>query len=61
MNFNPIIDVIKEEKKVLRLDVMLDEKFIGSQFNKGKDIMIKAVVISEGSELVYKYKKRRLL
>lgn len=59
MNFNPIIDVIKEEKKVLRLDVMLDEKFIGSQFNKGKDIMIKAAVISEGSELVYKYKKKK--
>lgn len=58
MNFNPIIDKNKEEKRVLKLDVMLDEKFIGSQFNKGKDIMIKAAVISEGSELVYKYKKK---
>lgn len=58
MKFN--IDNISEydERKVNRLFVMLDEKFVGSQFNEGKDHMIKAAVIFEDTELVYKYKKK---
>ena len=47
-----------DERKVERLFVMLDEKFVGSQFNDGKDYMIKAAVIFENTELVYKYKKK---
>lgn len=35
---------------------MLDEKFVGYQFNDGKDHMIKAAVIFEDTELVYKKK-----
>lgn len=46
-----------DERKVERLFVMLDEKFVGSQFNDGNDHMIKAAVIFEDTELVYKYKK----
>ena len=45
-----------EIKRVERLLVMLDEKFVGSQFNAGKDHMIKAAVIFEDTELVYKKK-----
>ena len=37
---------------------MLDEKFVGSQFNNGQDHMIKAAVIFEDNELVYKTKKK---
>ena len=44
-------------KRVERLFVMLDEKFVGSQFNNNQDHMIKASVIFEDSQLVYKYKK----
>ena len=47
-----------DERKVERLFIMLDEKFVGSQFNDGKDHMIKAAVIFENTELVYKYKKK---
>ena len=58
MKFN--IDDIKEydNKKIERLFVMLDEKFVGSQFNDGKDHMIKASVIFEDTELVYKTKRK---
>ena len=37
---------------------MLDEKFIGSQFNDGKDFMTKASVIFEDYEKEYSYKKK---
>ena len=47
------------KKRVERLFVMLDEKFVGSQFNNGLDHMIKASVIFEDTELVYKYKKKK--
>ena len=60
MNF-PIIDDAyneKELKRVKRLYVMLDEKFVGSQFNNGINHMIKAAVTFENSELVYQYKKK---
>ena len=58
MRFN--IDNIYDydDRKVERLFVMLDEKFVGSQFNDRKDHMIKAAVIFENTELVYKYKKK---
>lgn len=58
MNFN--INNINDydERKVERLFVMLDEKFVGSQFNNGNDHMIKAAVVFEDTELVYKYKKK---
>lgn len=45
-----------EIKRVERLSIMLDEKFVGSQFNDGKDHMIKAAIIFEDTELVYKNK-----
>ena len=47
-----------DKRRVDRLFVMLDEKFVGSQFNEGLDHMIKASVIFEDTELVYKYKKK---
>lgn len=52
---------IKEqrEKEIERLFVMLDEKYVGSQFNDNKDHMIKAAVIFEDTELVYKSKKKK--
>lgn len=54
----PITDDIDENeiKRVERLSIMLDEKFVGSQFNEGKAHMIKAAVIFEDTELVYKKK-----
>jgi len=48
-----------DNKIVKRLFVMLDEKFVGSQFNDNKDHMIKSSVIFEGSELEYKSKKKK--
>lgn len=56
--FNPYIEPEKEQKRIERLFVMLDEKFVGSQFNNGQDHMIKAAIIFENSELVYKSKKK---
>lgn len=47
-----------ELKRIERLFIMLDEKFVGSQFNNGVDHMIKASVIFEDTELVYKYKRK---
>ena len=38
---------------------MLDEKFIGSQFNEGKDFMTKVSVIFEDYEKEYSYKKKK--
>lgn len=37
---------------------MLDEKFIGSQFNEKKDFMTKASIIFENYEKEYSYKKK---
>lgn len=56
--FNPIIDETQEEKRIEKLFVMLDEKFVGSQFNEGKDYMIKASVIFENTKLEYKTKRK---
>lgn len=51
-------NVTDEIKRVEKLFIMLDEKFVGSQFNEGKDHMIKATVIFEDTELEYKTKKK---
>lgn len=56
--FNPELNLEKEEKRIEKLFVMLDEKFVGSQFNDGKDHMIKASVIFENTELEYKTKRK---
>ena len=56
--FDPIIDEQQEERRIEKLFVMLDEKFVGSQFNDGKDHMIKASVIFENTKLEYKNKKK---
>lgn len=58
LNFDIPKDSPSELKRVERLFVMLDEKFVGSQFNDNKDHMIKASVIFEDTELVYKHKKK---
>lgn len=55
--FNPEYNEINELKRVEKLFIMLDEKFIGSQFNNGKDFMTKASVIFEDYEKEYSYKK----
>ena len=49
----------KQEKRIERLFVMLDEKFVGSQFNNNNDHMIKAAVIFENTELEYKTKRKK--
>lgn len=59
MQFNIDDSVEEQNKRIERLYVMLDEKFVGSQFNNGKDHMIKAAVIFEDTELVYKTKKKK--
>lgn len=48
----------EQEKRIEKLFVMLDEKYVGSQFNKGNDHMIKASVVFEGVESEYKTKKK---
>ena len=58
MAFNPCFEPEKQLKRIERLFVMLDEKFVGSQFNNGQDHMIKASVIFENTELEYKTKKK---
>lgn len=58
LNFDIKMDNPSDLKRVERLFVMLDEKFVGSQFNNNQDHMIKASVIFEDTELVYKYKKK---
>lgn len=47
-----------EPKDIDILYVMLDEKFVHSQFNDGKDFMVKAAVVFEDVREVYKYKKK---
>lgn len=59
MKFDIDNDNYEENKRrIEKIFVMLDEKFVGSQFNNGKDHMIKAAVLFENTELVYKYKKK---
>ena len=62
MAFNPDEKIINDERRIERLFVMLDEKFVGSQFNNGNNHMIKASVIFENTEKVYKSigKKRNI-
>lgn len=57
IDFDPIIEQHEESKRIERLYVMLDEKFIASQFNNGDDHMIKAAVIFENTQLEYKFKR----
>ena len=56
--FNPEYNEINDLKRVEKLFIMLDEKFISSQFNEGKDFMTKASVIFEDYEKEYSYKKK---
>lgn len=58
LSFNPQHNEELELKRVEKLFIMLDEKFIGSQFNDGKDFMAKASVIFEDSVPEYKTKKK---
>ena len=59
MKFDIDNDNYEENKRrIEKIFVMLDEKFVGSQFNNGKDLMIKAAVLFENTELVYKHKKK---
>lgn len=59
MNFN--IPEIEYEQRPTgkKLYVMLDEKWIHSQNNDGKDFMAKAVVVFENIEKVYKKTKKK--
>ena len=57
MSFNTEIDEESNIKRIERLYVMLDEKFVGSQFQEN-DHMIKAAVLFEDIDLVYKTKKK---
>lgn len=45
-------------KTINTLYVMLDEKFVHSQFNDNKDFMVKAAVVFEDVAEVYHYKKK---
>lgn len=54
LSFNPEQDNTTNKKRIERLFVMLDEKFVGSQFNNGLDHMVKAAVVFENTEKVYK-------
>lgn len=58
LDFDPIINEKNEIKRIQKLFIMLDEKFVGSQFNHGIDHMIKAAVIFENTELEYKTKRK---
>lgn len=59
MNFDiPNIDYgIRDNRK--KLYVMLDEKWVHSQYNNNKDFMVKAVVIFEDVKEVYKSHKKK--
>ena len=61
MNFN-ILDDTKQErelKRIKRLFIMLDEKFVPSQFNDSINHMIKGAVLFENRKLAYKFKKKQ--
>lgn len=45
-------------KETEELNIMLDEKFVGSQFNNNKDHMIKSAVVFEGYRKEYKNRIR---
>lgn len=56
----PIPDIEYPERNTnKKLYVMLDEKWVHSQYNNGKDFMVKAVVIFENVEKVYKNSKKK--
>ena len=54
----PHIPYQLKEKTPKILYVMLDEHFVSSQFNDGKDFMVKAAVVFEDARAVYKSKKK---
>ena len=56
-NIPDIPYTLKKTPKILY--VMLDEKWVHSQFNDGKDHMVKAAVVFEDVDLAYKYKKKK--
>lgn len=58
MNFQIDNATQYDQRKIEKLYIMLDEKFVGSQFNEGKNHMIKASVLFEDTKLVYKYKTK---
>lgn len=58
LSFNPEHNEKLELKRVEKLFIMLDEKFVASQFNDGKDFMVKESVIFEDSIPEYKTKKK---
>lgn len=58
LGFDPIVDEEKERIRIEKLFIMLDEKFVASQFNDGKDHMIKAAVVFEDTKLEYKSKRK---
>ena len=58
LSFNPEHNETTELKRVEKLFVMLDEKYIASQFNDGKDFMTKTSVLFEDSIPEYKNKKK---
>lgn len=58
LGFDPIVDENIERKRIERLFIMLDEKFVGSQFNNGIDLMIKGAVVFEDTKLEYKTKRK---
>lgn len=56
----PIPNIEYEERTTnKKLYVMLDEKWVHSQYNDGKDFMVKAIVIFESVEKVYKNSKKK--
>lgn len=56
-NIPKIPFTLKDTPKILY--VMLDEKFVHSQFNNGDDWMVKAAVVFEDVDVVYKSKKKK--
>ena len=57
MAMNTVVKLQKDKKRIERLFVMFDEKFVGSQFNDGNDHMVKASVVFEDTKLEYGPKK----
>ena len=59
MHFNIPKIQYEQRKTPPKLYIMLDEKWVHSQRNQGKDFMVKAVVIFESVEKVYKHSKKK--
>ncbi len=59
MNFNIPKMEYDERPTNKKLYIMLDEKWVPSQFNNKNDFMIKAVVLFENVEKVYKNSKKK--